>query len=102
MWTAAREELPVIFAVVDNTEYRILKNALRGRHDECDRPGPPGEREETFVGMDLDVPTLDFRALARSMGVAATYVERPGDVREATRAAAASGRPHLLHLRVTS
>ena len=30
LWTAAREQLPVLFAVVDNGQYLILKNLLRG------------------------------------------------------------------------
>ncbi|MQA86347.1 MAG: thiamine pyrophosphate-binding protein [Streptosporangiales bacterium] len=91
LWTAAREQLPVVVAVVDNAQYLILKNALRQRGKDSAATG-------RFVGMDLDRPRVDFCALAGSLGVDATYVDKAGDVGDAARAAFASGRPHLLHL----
>jgi thiamine pyrophosphate-dependent acetolactate synthase large subunit-like protein len=36
------------------------------------------------------------------MGVEATLVERPSDIGEATRAAMASGRPHLLEIPIAA
>lgn len=92
LWTAAQQRLPVIFAVIDNGQYRILKNAARGR----------GETEEPphTVGMDLAEPELDFSALAASMGVGATRVTRASDIAAAVEAAAGTGGPHLLHLTV--
>ena len=95
LWTAARERLPVVFAVVDNAQYLILKNALRQRDGDTVATG-------RFVGMDLDAPRVDFAALARSMGVEATYVDNAGDVGDAARAALASGLPHLLHLPIAA
>jgi hypothetical protein len=65
LWTAAREQLPVIFAVVNNRQYLILKNYLRGMEGETARSG-------RFVGMDLVDPPVDFVSLATSMGVPAT------------------------------
>ncbi len=61
LWTAAAHQLPVVFAVVNNREYKILKGYLRGM-------GGASARTGTFVGMDLDQPPIDFTALARSMG----------------------------------
>jgi len=52
----------------------------------------------TFIGMDIADPPVDYCALARSMGVAATLVERAGDVGDAVRTAWQSGKPHLLEL----
>jgi benzoylformate decarboxylase len=91
LWTAAREGLPVVFAVVDNGQYLILKQALRGRGDAAAASG-------NFVGMDLGAPSVDFVSLARSMGVPATLVEKAADVGDAVRSAVAAGGPHLLHL----
>jgi benzoylformate decarboxylase len=91
LWTAARERLPVVFAVVDNGQYLILKQALRGRADAAARTG-------TFVGMDLGSPSVDFVGLATSMGVPATLVEKATDVGDAVRAALDARGPHLLHL----
>lgn len=92
LWTAAQQRLPVIFAVIDNGQYRILKNASR------DRDG--SEESPRTVGMDLAEPGLDFSALAASMGVDATHVTHPGEIGAAVEAAAVTGEPHLLHLTV--
>lgn len=92
LWTAAQQQLPVIFAVVDNGQYRILRNAMRDR-------GGNGQ-DPPSVGMDISDPALDFSALAASMGVAATYVDHASDVGEAVEAAAGTDGPHLLHLAV--
>jgi benzoylformate decarboxylase len=91
LWTAVAEGLPVVFAVVNNRQYKILKGYLRGM-------GGASVRTGRFVGMDLDEPPIDFPALARSMGVDATVVESAGDVGDALRAAMATGRPHVLEL----
>ena len=95
LWTAAHEDLPVVFAVVDNREYRILKGALSARGDASATSG-------TFIGMDLDDPPVDFLALARAMGVPGTRVERAPDVGDAVRAALEAGGPALLHLPIAA
>ena len=95
LWTAAAEQLPVVFAVVNNRQYKILKGYLQGMAGASVRTG-------RFIGMDLDDPPVDFLALARSMAVDATAVEHTGDVGDAVKAALASGRPHLLELPITA
>jgi len=95
LWTAAAEQLPVVFAVVNNRQYKILKGYLRGMAGASVRTG-------RFIGMDLDDPPVDYLALARSMAVDATAVEHTGDVGDAVKAALASGRPHLLELPITA
>ena len=93
LWTAAREGLGVVFAVVDNGQYRILKDYLRGMGGESVRTG-------TFVGMDLE-PRVDFVALATSMGVPATSLASTHDIGDAVRAAVDAGGPHLLHIPIS-
>ncbi|CAN5562278.1 benzoylformate decarboxylase [soil metagenome] len=95
LWTAAHEGLPVVFAVVNNRSYLILKHALRRREDASAAAG-------TFLGMDLERPPVDFGALATSMGVPATTVEHAGDVGDAVRAALATGGPALLELPIAA
>jgi benzoylformate decarboxylase len=95
LWTAAHEQLPVIFAVVDNRQYLILKNFLRTR-------AGAAAREGRFVAMDIDDPPIDFVALAASMGVPGTLVEKAGDVGDAVRAALDAGAPHLLELPIAA
>ena len=91
LWTAANRGLPIVFAVVNNRHYKILKGYLHGM-------GGAAARTGRYVGMDLDQPPIDFGALATSMGVAATVVDQAGDVGDAVRAALTTGRPHLLEL----
>jgi benzoylformate decarboxylase len=95
LWTAAREGLPVVFAVVNNRQYRILKDNLRGMGGDSTRTG-------RFVAMDLVDPPVDYVALAQSMGVEATLVERAGDIGDAVRAAIDTGRPHLIEVPISA
>jgi benzoylformate decarboxylase len=94
LWTATRERLPVVFAVVDNGQYRILKDNLRGM-------GMASATTGRFVAMDLE-PAVDYIALARSMGVDATRIDAVGDIGDAMRAALDAGAPHLLHVPITA
>lgn len=95
LWTAAHERLPVVFAVVNNRQYLILKNALRQRDGAA-------ARNDRFIGMDVVEPPVDYLALASSMGVASTLVKRAGDVGDAVAAAFATGEPHLLEIPVAA
>jgi len=95
LWTAAAQRLPVVFAVVNNRQYKILKGYLRGM-------GGAAARTGRFIGMDLDDPPVDFLALARSMAVDATALDHAGDVGDAVKASLASGRPHVIELPITA
>ena len=64
LWTAAHYRIGVLFVILNNKSYRILKqrlHAMRGHAEQAD----------TYVGMELLDPPIDFVALARSLGVAA-------------------------------
>jgi benzoylformate decarboxylase len=74
LWTAAHYRIPVIWVILNNTSYRILKqrlHAMRGHAEQAD----------TYVGMELIDPAIDFVALSRSFGVEAA---RAKTVSEAT------------------
>jgi benzoylformate decarboxylase len=74
LWTAARYQIGVVFVIFNNTSYRILKQRLfaqRGYAAQLD----------TYVGMELNNPAIDFVLLARSLGVAA---QRAKTVHDAT------------------
>jgi benzoylformate decarboxylase len=93
LWTAAHHDLGVVFVILSNREYRILKHnmdAYRQRFGE--KPDRP------YLHMDLTKPELGFVEMAQGMGVAATRVTRPDDFRPALEAAIRSGRPHLIEL----
>ena len=95
LWTAAHEQLPVVFAVVNNRQYLILKGYLRGM-------GRDSVKADRMVAMDIDDPPVDFVGLARSMGVDAMLVEKAADVGDAVSSALESGRPHLLELPIAA
>jgi benzoylformate decarboxylase len=89
LWTAAHERLAVVFLILNNGAYRILKqrvNAVRGHAAQTGR----------YVAMDLDDPPIDFCALARSMGVRAERAETLDEVRNALAAALAAHGPSLI------
>ncbi|MGE5367303.1 MAG: thiamine pyrophosphate-binding protein [Betaproteobacteria bacterium] len=74
LWTAAHERIAVVFVILNNSSYRILKQRLvaqRGLAAQVDR----------FVGMELTDPVIDYVGLAHSLGVAA---ERAASVHDAT------------------
>ena len=95
LWTAAHERLPIVFAVVNNRQYLILKNYLRGMKGES-------VANDRFVAMDIADPPVDFVALAQSMGVDATLVEKAADVDDAIGAVWDDGRPHLVELPIAA
>ena len=89
LWTAANAGLPVTWAVVNNSSYRILKErmvAFRGAR--------------AFGGMDMRDPPIDFVALAQSLGVRAVRVTDPRDIDSVMREATASGKPRLIDFAV--
>ena len=54
------------------------------------------------VGMDLSAPSIDFAALARSMGVRSQRVTEPDEIAPALRTALAHEGPTLLDVIVNS
>lgn len=89
LWTAAHYEVPVVFVICNNAQYRILKAGLLAFRSE---PAKQGK----FVGMDLIHPEIDFVTLAQSMGVAAERVEQAHEVGPALRRAFARHGPSLI------
>jgi benzoylformate decarboxylase len=95
LWTAAHEQLPVVFTVFNNRQYRILKNNVRAMKGDSVRTG-------RFVALDLVDPAVDFVGLATSLGVHAVRVDSLDDASDAVRTAAASGRPALVELPISA
>ncbi|HET6710610.1 benzoylformate decarboxylase [Amycolatopsis sp.] len=88
LWTAAREELPVTFVILDNSEYaavRILGDAIGG----AKLPG-------------TELGGIGFAALAESMGCHGVTITDPAELAPGLTAALADPRPTLVHVRVAS
>jgi benzoylformate decarboxylase len=96
LWTAAHEDLPVTFVVMNNREYNVLKNFMRGRE------GYIAARSNRFIAMDLAEPALDFQALARSMGVPAVRIGKAKDIAPAIAAGIACGKPNLVEIPISA
>jgi benzoylformate decarboxylase len=74
LWTAARYRIDATFVILNNTSYRILKQRLHNMRGIA-------EQVDSYVGMELLDPKIDFVGLARSLGIKA---ERAKTVHEAT------------------
>jgi hypothetical protein len=90
LWTAARERLPVTFVLMNNRKYGILKTYRQAQEHGASR----------FTGLDLINPTIDFIALATSMGVIAQRVERAADIAGAVEARVGSDGPSLIEIEI--
>jgi benzoylformate decarboxylase len=89
LWTAAHYRLPVVWVILNNTSYRILKQRLimlRGLAEQADK----------FVGMELTDPAIDFIGLARSLGVAAESAKTVHDVTDLIAKGLQSNAPLLI------
>ena len=93
LWTAARYRLPVTYVVPNNSSYAILKAGMLGL-------GLPSAKKGIYPGMDLVDPTIDYVALARSLGVRAERVEKPGDLRDVLAASLAHPGPSLVDVTI--
>ena len=95
LWTAAHHDLPIVFVILANREYRVLKHnidAYRARFDV--------KSNKPYMHMDLTGPTMGFVDLAKGMGVAGTYVSKADDIKAAVEAAFKSGKPHLIEIEI--
>ena len=95
LWTAAHHDLPIVFVILANREYRVLKHnidAYRARFDV--------KSNKPYMHMDLSGPVLGFVDLAKGMGVAGTHVTRAEDIQKAVAAAFKSGMPHLIEIEI--
>ncbi len=95
LWTAAHHDLPIVFVILANREYRVLKHnidAYRARFDV--------KSNKPYMHMDLSGPVMGFVDLAKGMGVAGTHVTRADDIQAAVATAFKSGKPHLIEIEI--
>jgi len=95
LWTAAHVGLPIVFVILANREYRILKHNI-----DVYRQRFGITSQEPYAHMDLGGPPLGFVEMAAGMGVAATRVSKADQIGGALKAAFASGKPHLVEIAV--
>jgi len=93
LWTAAHTELPIVFVILANREYRVLKHNIDVYRQRFDITS-----QEPYAHMDLGEPRLGFVNIAKGMGVAGTHVTVAADIGPAIQAAFQSKRPHLIEI----
>ncbi len=93
LWTAARENLKMVFIIINNYSYRILKqrtNAMKGF----------AAQHDNYVAMDLDKPRVDFVSVARGLGLTAHKATTLSDLGDLMEAALAADGPVLIDVEV--
>ena len=95
LWTAAHHDLPVVFVILANREYRVLKHNIDAYRQKFEV-----KSNKPYMHMDLTGPTMGFVDLAKGMGVAGTHVAKADDIKAAVAAAFASGKPHLIEIEI--
>jgi benzoylformate decarboxylase len=91
LWSAAHDKVAVVFVILNNRSYRILKqrtNAMKGFAAQTDR----------YVGMDLTDPPVDYVGLARSLGVKGARTASLREAVELVRQALADAAPSLIEV----
>lgn len=93
LWTAAHHALPIIFVILSNREYRVLKHNLdiyRARFDiGSNKPYPH---------MDLTCPVLGFPEMATGMGVPGETVTDADEIGAAMARARETQGPYLIEI----
>ncbi len=83
----------MIFFVFNNRRYGVLQNVARSL-------GYANAVAGRFVGMEIVGPTIDFQALAASMGVPAARAEGREAIGAAVAAALAREGPSLVEIAI--
>jgi benzoylformate decarboxylase len=95
LWTAAHHDLPIVFVILANREYRVLKHNIDAYRQRFEV-----KSNKPYMHMDLTGPVLGFVDLAKGMGVAGTRVAKAEDIQGAVAAAFKSGKPHLIEIEI--
>jgi len=95
LWTAAHHKLAIVFVILSNREYRILKHNV-----DVWRQNFEAGTQNPYQHMDLTGPDLDFVHLAAGMGVEGIRIENADGIAPALASAVAANRPYLVEIAV--
>jgi benzoylformate decarboxylase len=93
LWTAVHDAIPVVFVIVNNGCYRILKERAKALNGYTASDG-------RYIGMDLDKPSIDFVEMAHAMTVMGERVEDALELPAAIKRGLTSNRPYVVDVRV--
>lgn len=95
LWSAAHHNLPIVFAILVNREYRVLKHNLDIYRQ---RFGAPADKP--YPKMDLGGPGLGFVEMAAGLGVPGVRVSKADDIAGAMAEAFAAGGPRIVEIAI--
>ncbi|MGR8948662.1 MAG: thiamine pyrophosphate-binding protein [Gammaproteobacteria bacterium] len=96
LWTAAHHGLKVIFVILANREYRVLKHNMDIHRDRFLETA-----EQPYPRMDLANPHLDFVAMAAGMGVPGRRASTIVEIQHAASEAVAADGPYVIEIEVS-
>jgi benzoylformate decarboxylase len=95
LWTAAHYRLPIVFVILNDRAYSIVKLNLDRYRAYFGR-----QHRQGYPCLDLTDPDIDFVRLAQGLGVPARRITEPDQLGPAIQAAFDSGGPCLIEVPV--
>jgi benzoylformate decarboxylase len=89
MYTAARQKLPILYLVMNNGGYAIIKSGTRAQKQRA-------YETDTYVGMDITNPEVDFVSLARGLGLGSAVAATPDELDAAVKGSLEHDGPFLI------
>ena len=89
MYTAARQKLPILYLVMNNGGYAIIKSGTRAQKQRA-------YETDTYIGMDITDPEVDFVSLARGLGLGSAAAANPEELNTAVKNALSHDGPFLI------
>lgn len=96
LWTAANDNVPVVYVICNNSSYRVLKTGMDYYKKNILRDT---EISSQYLGSDFS-PPLDIASMANAMGVYGCKIHRAEEIGAAIDKALASSRPSVLDIAV--
>ena len=96
LWSASHHNLPILFVILSNREYRVLKHNM-----DIYRTRFRTNSNKPYPNMDLTNPLLGFVDIARGYGMQGEQVTDPGQIGDQVSRLLAAGKPALLDIVVT-
>ena len=95
LWTAAVENIPVVYLICNNGSYRVLKVNIDAYKKDVLQDSSPSK----YIGMDFAAP-LNLAGMAEAMGVHGRRIEDPDELGPALRRALDLGKPAVLDVAI--
>jgi len=94
LWTAANDNIPCVFVILNNGMYRVLKVNFNIYQEHILNTEPAGRN---LLYSDFPTP-FNMASIAESMGVASQRITDPDDIKDAIKRAVDLGKPTLLDI----